>query len=205
MAGIRFKYTNRQLFIGCASGFFAIIGTIAFVYILFNLNDFLETHALETVFLIIMGAIMVFSFFAKMNGGKELKSKAELSGTSLIVKGEHRYMLTDLMLDEYQSENYHCFHLYNRDNNFTLYTNEKDDLIKHLLESDVQKNRFEIEVYDFERNSSTVMIQAKSGRMLGFNLDSGSYSIFQKDDADEDKALYEPEYFIQTPGYKRKQ
>jgi hypothetical protein len=48
------------------------------------------------------------------------------------------------------------------------------------------------------------MIKAKSGRMLGFNLDSGAYSIFQIDDEAEDKPLYEPEYFIQTPGYKKK-
>ncbi|WP_421774295.1 hypothetical protein [Gracilimonas sp.] len=204
MAGIEFKYTNRQLFIGCASGFFAIVFLIAFTYIIFNLNDFLETHAIETIFIIVVGAVMVISFFTKMNGGSELKSKAELSGTSLIVKGEHRYLLSDLLLDEYISDGYHCFHLYNRDNSFTLYTNEKDDLIKHLLESDIQKDRFEIEVYDFERNSSTVMIQAKSGRMLGFNLDSGSFSIFHKDDTDEDKALSEPEYFIQTPGYKKR-
>ncbi len=204
MAAIEFKYTNRQLFLGCASGFFAIIGTIAFVYIIFNLNDFLESHTIETIFLIIMGAFLIMSFIAKMNGGKEIKSKAVLSGVSLIVKGEQRYPISDLLLDEYISEDYHCFHLYNRDNNFTLYTNEKDDLIKHLLESDIQKHRFEIEGYDFERNSSTVMIKAKSGRMLGFNLDNGSYSIFQKDDADEDKPMLEPEYFIQTPGYKKK-
>jgi len=87
---------------------------------------------------------------------------------------------------------------------FTLYTNEQDDFIKELMKSDIQKNQFEIDQYEFDSNSAAVMIKAKSGRMLGFNLDSGAYSIFQIDDEAEDKPLYEPEYFIQTPGYKKK-
>lgn len=204
MAAFEFKYTNRQFFLGCASGFFAIVFLIAFTYIIFNLNDFLKSHALETVFLIVMGAVMIISFFAKMNGGSELKSKLVLTDTSIIVKGEHRYLLSDLLFDEYVSDQYHCFHLYTKDKGFTLYTNEKDDFIKHLLKSDVQKDLFEIDDYGFDRNSSTVMIKARSGRLLGFNLDNGSFSIFREDDKEEDKPLFEPKYFIQTPGYKRK-
>lgn len=201
---MEFKATNKQRMIGCLSGFFAIIFLIAFTYILFNIGDFLESHAFETIFLIVMGALMIFSFFAKMQGGKELKSKITLSSKSLVVKGEYRYLLADLFLDEYVSEDYHCFHLYSNDKMFTLYTNEKDELIRELLKSDIQKNSYELEQYDFERNSSLVLIKAKSGRMLGFNLDNGSYSIFHIDDDDEDKPVYEPQYFIQTPGYKRK-
>ncbi|WP_428236593.1 hypothetical protein [Gracilimonas sp.] len=204
MAAAEFKYTNRQLFLGCASGFFALIFLIAFTYIVFNLNDFLETHAIETLFIIVIGAVMIISFITKINGGAELKPRVAVTDSSIIVKGEHRYQLSDLLLDEYESDYYHCFHLYTKSKDFTLYTNEKDDLIKHLLNSDIQKHRFEIDVYDFERNSSTVMIKSKSGRMLGFNLDNGAFSIFQEEDAEEDKALFEPKYFIQTPGYKRK-
>ena len=139
-----------------------------------------------------------------MQGGKELKSKIALSGTSIIVNGEYRYALSDFCLDEYVSDHYHCFHLYTNDKMFTLYTNEQDDFIKELMKSDIQKNQFEIDQYEFDSNSAAVMIKAKSGRMLGFNLDSGAYSIFQIDDEAEDKPLYEPEYFIQTPGYKKK-
>ncbi|MEQ8523122.1 hypothetical protein [Gracilimonas sp.] len=204
MAAIEFKYTNRQVFLGCTSGFFVIVFLIAFTYIIFNLNDFLETHAIETIFIIVMGAVMFFSFFAKMNGGAELKSKVVLTGTSIIVKGEYRYLLGDLFIDEYVSDHYHCFHLYTKDKDFTLYTNEKDDFIRHLLKSDIQKEFFEIDQYDFDRNSSTVMIKAKSGRMLGFNLDTGAFSVFQEDDKEEEKPLFEPKYFIQTPGYKRR-
>jgi len=204
MEQIEFRYTNKQRLLGCTSGFFVVLFLIAFTYILFNIGDFWETHAVETIFVIVMGAMMFFSFFHKMNGGKELKSKIALSGTSIIVKGEYRYSFSDLCLDEYVSENYHCFHLYTSDKQFTLYTNEKDDFVEHLLKSDIQKRSFEIEQYDFDRNSSAVMIKATSGRMLGFNLDSGAYSISQMDDKDEDKPLYEPEHFIQTPGYRKK-
>ena len=118
------------------------------------------------------------------------------------MKGEYRYSFSDLYFDEYVSENYHCFHLYTSDKQFTLYTNEKDDFVEHLLKSDIQQQRFEIKQYDFDRNSSAVMIKATSGRMLGFNLDSGAYSVSQIDD--KDKPLYEPEHFIQTPGYRKK-
>lgn len=204
MEAVEFKYKNKQYFLGCASGFFMIIFFIAFSYILFNFNDFVESHLLETIFIMVMGGLMIISFFSKLNGGSELKSNIQLSGSSIIVKGEHRYLLSDLLFDEYVSEDYHCFHLYNKDKTFTLYTNEKDDFIQHLLNSSVQKETFEIKQYDFERNSSTVMIKAKSGRMLGFNLDNGSFSIFQETDREEDKQVWDPEYFIQTPGYKKK-
>ena len=204
MPTIEFKHTNHQYFMGCASGFFSIIFMIAFTYILFNFNDFIETHLIETIFIVVMGALMIISFFSRMNGGAELKSKIALSDSSIIVKEEHRYLLNDLQFDEYGSESYHCYHLYTKDKDFTLYTNEKDDFIQHLLNSNIQKDRFEIEEYDFDRNSSTVMIKAKNGRMLGFNLDTGAFSIFNADDSSEDKPLWEPTYFIQTPGYRRK-
>ena len=204
MAAIEFKYTNRQFFTGCAFVFFSISFLIAFTFIIFNLNDFLETHALETILIILVGGFMLFAFLANMNGGSELKSKLVLTDSSIVVKGEHRYLLEDLLFDEYVSDQYHCFHLYTKDKKFTLYTNEKDDFITHLLKSDVQKDLFEIDEYGFDRNSATVMIKARSGRMLGFNLDTGAFSIFQEGDEDKEKTLFEPEYFIQTPGYEQK-
>jgi hypothetical protein len=204
MASIEFRHTNKQRLLGCTSGFFVILFMIAFTYILLNIGDFWETHAVETIFLIVLASGLLFSFLKKMQGGKELKSKIALSGKSVVAKGEYGYALSDLCLDEYVSNQYHCFHLYTNDKMFTLYTNEQDDFIKELLKSDIQKNQFEIDQYEFDSNSAAVMFKAKSGRMLGFNLDSGAYSIFHVDDEDDDKPLYEPEYFIQTPGYKRK-
>ena len=204
MASIEFRHTNKQRLLGCSGVFFSLLFVAALIFIISNLGDFLETHAIETFFILLMGAIMAYSFFKRLQGGKELKSNITLTSSSVIVKGEQRYLLEDLTLDEYKSGTYHCFHLYTNDKMFTLYTNQKDDFIKQLLKSDIEKHTFELDDYGFDRNSSTVMIKATSGRMLGFNLDTGDYSIFHTDDAKEDKPLYKPEYFIQTPGYKRK-
>lgn len=204
MARIEFRYTNRQFFNGCASVFFSIALLISLSYIVFNLNDFIESHPLEMVLLMLFVAFMLYSFVMKMRGGKELKSKIVLTDSSIIVNGTYRFLLTDLCLDEFISEHYHCFHLYTQDKSFTLYTNEKDDFIKKLLDSNIGKELFEIDQYEFEPNSATVMIKARSGRMLGFNLNNGTFSIFRYKEDDTEKPLFEPKYFIQTPGYKQK-
>lgn len=204
MADIEFRNTNRRSFAGCSIVLFSITFLIAFIYIILNLNDFIESHPFEFFLIILMGAFMVFFWFSKLSGGSELNSDLAVNDLSIIVNGEHRFPRNVLQLDEYVSDNYQCFHLYTKDKDFTLYTNEKDDLIQHLLKSDIQKESFEIDEYDFDHNSATVVIKARSGRVLRFNLDNGTFYLFQESNRDEEEMLFKPEYFIQTPGFKQK-
>lgn len=197
MKGKNFKYTNKQYFLRGAQGFFSLIFGIMFLYILINFRDFWEHDKLAVSFILFLGIVFSVSLFRKSKSN-ELKSNAYLSDKVLIVGGTNRYELSKLQLDEYVSNDYHCFHLYNNSKTFTIYTNVKDDLFKSLLASDLNKNTFNITKYHFNRTS---LVTIKSdGRTFTFDLDTGKFSFLSN--ATSEKEVFEPRYFVQTPIYK---
>lgn len=199
MKGTTFKYTNKQYFLGCFKWFFTILFFFAFIYILSDLGSFLETHALETVILILVAAGTLFMFFSG-GKGKELKSDVYLSGKSVIFGGKLRIPLEELELIEYHSTDRNTLHLlHDKSKSFVLYTNQPDAFIEQLKQTSVTKRSYSYSEYKFSRDS-VVWVGAEGGRELAINLDTGNYSTLEEGEVQE----FEPEKFIIAPVYVKK-
>ena len=203
MSSIQFKYTNKQQFLGCMMIGCLIIFLGAFLYILFNIADFWESHALEVVFILVMGVGIIFSTFFRAKG-TEWKKNVTLSAQELGLGNQHRFPLEGLQLDVYTQNSKTYYHLYNTSKNFTLYTYETDALIAALLTSKIKINHFELTHYDFDRNH-TVAIKTKEGREMAFNLDSGAFNLYGPEADGQVGRIekYLPDFFIQVPTYKK--
>lgn len=200
MQGTTFKHTNKQYFLGCMKWFFTGLFFIAFVYIMFNIGDFWETHAFETIFIIFLAGFTIRQFFSG-GIGREMNSDIYLSDKSVIVGGKLRMPIEDLELVEYQREGANTLYLlHNKARSFVLYTSTRDEFINHLLESRVAIQRYQYSDYSFSQNN-VVWVGAEGGRELSINLDKGDYKMLNDGEVQE----YKPDKFIITPNYVKKQ
>jgi len=193
-----FKHTNKQYFLRGCMGIFIVIAGIASLFILINIKDFWETHALETSFFLIMLVIVSFSII-RGSSGREIRKNARLSSNSFITDNM-RFSLDSLELHEFRSADYDAFLLKHDKQKIALYTNQEDDLIKKLQASSVKTIIRAIEDYKFDRNSATAYILYDGKNEFSFNLNTGRYSFYDAESGEKPK-INNPEKFIQTPGY----
>lgn len=197
MKTYHFTYTNKPRIIRSGQAFFILTFFIATGYIITNIQSFWKTHPIQIVILFLIICGVVIPMLLKKDG-RESKEDITLSDDVLIIGDMIRIPLQSLQLDSYHSEelNHHCYHLSSSGDQFTLYTNQKDDLISHLLGTEIRQHSFTISDYQFKR-SSEVFIETENNRSFYFDLDSGKYAINGRENQRTAKL------FIQTPGFKK--